>query len=398
MIIWDILPVALMDLSEIESAGVMNVDRLIDYNLDVVNFAGAYVQHIILEGICNVMSKLQGGSAWTGQLRDAGGSRTASQLAELVRSTLTALGDTDVIKRELNECVRAHQIAILKTDKSYSTMSAAVLMNIVNTTTTASVRFAANRERAVEKAIETLAAAAVAVSQCPSLPKLGVTIDKLRIKERFGLDEAPPAFPAGGDIFAFLGHDDTGRTFNASVTLRAQWDEHCRTYVLRGKDDPLMAPVDLVGFWLSRRQAAPELSTLALGHLARPVSSACVERVFSYLTHMDTPYRRSMGAVNLKNILYVRGNWRSVRAIMAEFANKHREAEHVRPALERHRAALQAHDAILQARSDTRARAHAAAHMHADAGDGGHDGGDGDAVDDFDEAPTGGVDEEDDDE
>lgn len=81
---------------------------------------------------------------------------------------------------------------------------------------------------------------------------------------------------------------------------------------------------------VSSSESARALARLALRHWMRPLSSASCERVFSYLTKMDTADRRSTGSSTLRNILMLRGNWRLVRQMLAE-----RAAERVRHDLAR---------------------------------------------------------------
>lgn len=54
---------------------------------------------------------------------------------------------------------------------------------------------------------------------------------------------------------------------------------------------------------VSSSESARALARLALRHWMRPLSSASCERVFSYLTKMDTADRRSTGSSTLRNII-----------------------------------------------------------------------------------------------
>ena len=59
---------------------------------------------------------------------------------------------------------------------------------------------------------------------------------------------------------------------------------------------------------LIKSKIEPWLPTLAMSRLCQPLSSAKAERVFSFLTKMDHPSRRSMGDIHLKHYLFIVGN------------------------------------------------------------------------------------------
>ena len=51
---------------------------------------------------------------------------------------------------------------------------------------------------------------------------------------------------------------------------------------------------------------------------SRPVSSACCERIFSYLEHMDASDRQTTGKATLQRLLFLRGNWRLLAQMTEE--------------------------------------------------------------------------------
>ena len=70
------------------------------------------------------------------------------------------------------------------------------------------------------------------------------------------------------------------------------------------------------------------LARHAVGELMRPLSSAACERVFSYLTQMDSFNSRNSGAVALQQELFLRGNNEALSALRDEwFATHHAKRE-----------------------------------------------------------------------
>ena len=51
---------------------------------------------------------------------------------------------------------------------------------------------------------------------------------------------------------------------------------------------------------------------------SRPISSACCERIFSYLEKMDDSDKRNMKKETLRRLLFLRGNWRVLHQIVEE--------------------------------------------------------------------------------
>ena len=74
-------------------------------------------------------------------------------------------------------------------------------------------------------------------------------------------------------------------------------------------------------YWAALAESAPELSRLALHSWLSPMSSASVERIFSLLTQLDTPERRSMERSTLEMILFLRANWRIVELLRLDLAD-----------------------------------------------------------------------------
>lgn len=83
-----------------------------------------------------------------------------------------------------------------------------------------------------------------------------------------------------------------------------------------------LSPTAVCAFWRAHVNGAHAslraLGKLALKEFSRPISSACCERIFSYLTHMDANDRQTMGKDLLAMLLFLRGNWQLVQTMVAE--------------------------------------------------------------------------------
>jgi hypothetical protein len=82
-----------------------------------------------------------------------------------------------------------------------------------------------------------------------------------------------------------------------------------------------MAPKLAYEYWECQRGALPDLAPFAFTALCRPVSSACVERVFSMLTLIDTATRRNLGMDHLSDFLFFRVHTDILEGRMHSIAN-----------------------------------------------------------------------------
>ena len=128
-----------------------------------------------------------------------------------------------------------------------------------------------------------------------------------------------------------------------------------------------LSPAAVCKYWRAHAAGAnaslSELGKQAIKEFSRPISSACCERIFSYLTHMDSSDRQTMGKDLLATLLFLRGNWSLVH-LMAEEERRAsvalRAAENERS--KRQRAAVDdaqgraAHAAAAQAAAEEEAR------------------------------------------
>jgi len=190
--------------------------------------------------------------------------------------------------------------------------------------------FSEQSKAAGARALETLGAALEALNKCKGLKKLNECSEALTISERFRFQKRPEVLPeTAPDMFKFLGVDKkagTAGSFALSGNLRPAWEAHRAAWVaeIHGK----FTQHDTYKYWkeLSGETGSRDLAELALRHLLRPASAAACERIFSFLTSMDAPNRRSMGRPLLTNLLKLRGNADIVRELTAEAAHAKRDA------------------------------------------------------------------------
>ena len=168
------------------------------------------------------------------------------------------------------------------------------------------------------------------------LVKLKEALGVLVVQQRFNINEKPAAMPVSDAACAdVLGVPPSHRGVVRMTAIRTQWEAHCSAWtapppappptgrkkarIAAGALSVLSASAVWV-YWLSLASSAPELSYLALLHWLSPISSASVERIFSYLTALDTPQRRLMDVTTLTMILFLRANWRITELLRIDLA------------------------------------------------------------------------------
>ncbi len=192
--------------------------------------------------------------------------------------------------------------------------------------------FTENWEKQSKAAIrlvkKTISKALTNLEECKGLKKLNECCDALKISERFTLRTHPIKLPIEEQgMFDALGViGKKRRTFGMSAALRPAWEAHVASWDINIHGQ--FTSLDTLKYWklLATEIESRELGELALHHLLRPVAAAACERVFSYLTAMDAPCRRSMGRVLLINLLKLRGNAEIVLELTAEAAHSKRQA------------------------------------------------------------------------
>jgi len=162
-----------------------------------------------------------------------------------------------------------------------------------------------------------LVRACKAVDGCAGLKKLEECVAGLELSQRFDCNVRPPQLGRDDAILAYLGC--SAAAFGDSVTLLAGWRAYVRDWK---KPAVALSPTAVCAFWRAhvdgRHASLIALGKLALKEFSRPISSACCERIFSYLTHMDANDRQTMGKDLLAMLLFLRGNWRLVHTMVVE--------------------------------------------------------------------------------
>lgn len=148
---------------------------------------------------------------------------------------------------------------------------------------------------AVEKAVlDSVVRACKAVDGCAGLKKLEECVSALELSQHFDVNVKPLSLPRDQDVLAYLGATKAG--YQTAAQLIGGW----RSYVASWeKPAAQLSPAAVCKFWRTHADGAnaslSELGKLAIKEFSRPISSACCERIFSYLTHMDSSDRQTMG-------------------------------------------------------------------------------------------------------
>jgi hypothetical protein len=126
-------------------------------------------------------------------------------------------------------------------------------------------------------------------------------------------------------LYASLGVPKSMQGFAFLSGIRPAWAAHSESWAAV---DGAMTPRDTYKYYLGlgKTPVTRSLSALGLHHLLRPLSAASCERVFSYLSQMDTTNRRSMGKKLVSQLLYLRSNHHIIRELVANFAMAKRAA------------------------------------------------------------------------
>lgn len=165
-----------------------------------------------------------------------------------------------------------------------------------------------------------LASAAEAVVTCQGLEKLQEAVAALHIRERYNvaLGEVPEAPDTAEAAAKWLGASSDA-TYDVKMRMQSQWGVHraARNNVSAAR---VRSPFGVYEYWKGMLHLHPELATLALRQIARPTSSASVERVFSTLTQIDTAERQLMQVDTLRNTLFLRANAHVVTELAATAA------------------------------------------------------------------------------
>jgi hypothetical protein len=165
--------------------------------------------------------------------------------------------------------------------------------------------------------LDILIKACKSVDACAGLQKLEECVAALELSQHFNCNERPPTLERDDDILAYLGQQDA--SLHEAGPLIAGWRAYASSWK---KPKETLSPRAVCIFWRTYKDGSnpslKALGALALKEFSRPISAACCERVFSYLTQMDTPDRATMGKKTLQMLLFLRGNWRLVHDMVDE--------------------------------------------------------------------------------
>ena len=147
-----------------------------------------------------------------------------------------------------------------------------------------------------------LAAAAEAVEEAAGLVKTEECIAGLEASQIFDVNKQPLDIDDDGRL---LEHLCFKGAYPATETVVENWREYVADWRAPPKQ---MSPFEVYAFWKGKLGNMPTLARHAMLMFSRPMSSAACERVFSYLTHMDSSDRRNMKKDTLRHLLFLRGN------------------------------------------------------------------------------------------
>jgi hypothetical protein len=303
-------------------------EQLLNYLCDAANFSAMLLVNKLLVLVPTIFDLVQGGSSWTTTLRDATGMvRTAhSSITELL-TLLRALHNADervtVLDEVMVECEQ-QQEENLRRSVDHDELAETELPN-------SRAANAVNRAAARNALDTTLRKALATMENSAAMQKLTDVMSDLAVIDRCGLDTLPLELPVNADEmwqFFCITAESGERSFTLGVQLRSQWGAHRAAWKKPAAGAPPLTRGKIFEYWSKLSAQSPELASVVLRNISRPVSSSSVERVFSYLTQMDTSTRQSMGRETLHDLLFVRANWQVVHAMQEEMAAELTSAEH----------------------------------------------------------------------
>ena len=176
------------------------------------------------------------------------------------------------------------------------------------------------RKGYVDAVMAALTSACKAVRDARGLKKMEECVGGLEVSQHFDTNKKPGVGREGDTDVAILAHLGVpGHPLGERDLLIAGWRAYVKHWV---KPPKTLPPPAVFEYWkdCSQRDSPgmAALGRLAMRSFSRPVSSACCERIFSYLEHMDASDRQTMGKPTLERILFLRGNWRLVTQMIEE--------------------------------------------------------------------------------
>lgn len=318
-------------------------DAILQYNANIINFGAFMVLSKVLGGVPALFRMIQGSAQWTTRVAEDAASRTTA--VEAVQELVDELRrlQSPVVRQalvaEVADAARAQQAEMMRRAVEYREATGAQV-----TAATVRERFLDPRhaqpmiarnhkpntgvQAALEANVASLTAAlntalisaATAVAKCRGLEKLEESLAALKLRQRFALVGDPEPLTAAGTCHAFFGLPKPDHSLESR--LSSQWHRHTSALARVSNEDraKLEHPQQVYEYWRRQEATMPELSSVALTHWVRPISSASVERVFSTLTNMDDAQRQRMTGATLTSMLFLRANWRIMHTMKRDAA------------------------------------------------------------------------------
>jgi len=176
------------------------------------------------------------------------------------------------------------------------------------------------RKGHIDAVMAALTAACKAVRDAQGLKKMEECVGGLELSQHFDTNKKPGVGGVGDTDVAVLAHLGVpDHPLGERDLLISGWRAYVKHWV---KPPQTLAPPAVFEFWKEYSQrdtpGLAALGRLAMRSFSRPVSSACCERIFSYLEHMDAADRATMGKALLEKLLFLRGNWRLITQMTEE--------------------------------------------------------------------------------
>ena len=278
---------------------------MLNYLGDMSNWMACNFVATFGDSISSVFKLIQGGSQGVSTMVDLETGDVPSPATSVSRliATLERMG-LDVVLEESLSTLKTEALEHLEHIKELE-------LSYKNLATSGVPAFMQNGNKNIESAIAKLRmiakTALAAMNKCAGKAKLTEAVTMLKVKDAFALADEPVAIPAGdsSQLRKLLGVDKSEVRTAYFNKLAVQWNEHRAAWK---PPTAVLTPATVHKYWAMLDKSSPELSALARHHLLRPVSSACAERVFSYLTAMDQPGNQRTSATTLRTLLMLRGN------------------------------------------------------------------------------------------
>ena len=290
------------------------LDKILANHASLDMFACLTLISTVLASVPSIFKMLQGGAQWAEKFKKKGsggvytsGVRAVKELLAHFKLLLDKGADGAAVMKDTIRVVNDKVLAQVKMVGDRSVEYGELDEDDLDTWLAEQNEKA---EEALQKVERVFKKALTAVDKCAALPKLQETLTHLEVSERFNLVCPIPPPPSYALARAFFGLPDNAPPATLTSLLN-DYTAHFDSFTSRPDyrtftGPPNMTPKLAYEYWERQREALPHLAPFAFTALCRPVSSACVERVFSMLTLIDTATRRTLGMDHLSDLLFFR--------------------------------------------------------------------------------------------